>query len=252
MRHLHSVGLPKQPVSGLTRQLLAGFPTGIESCVISANFAPAHSCDVREDEGDRTLFVLTGTVTAQTAGEKVAIGENSLGLLRQGRPCVLGNESSHPATFLEILTPPTDGANGRLQTMIRPLRNERFKEHKSHAAAQGAAFSVHALADAGSGSPGATIFATMVPQGTRADPHIHAFDQFYFVLSGTLSAEVGVSPLEAPANSLVVFPAGTVHTTWNAGSEPVIALTILTPHPPFGRPRSIPTKLDIPPAWRTS
>ncbi|MFD6059471.1 cupin domain-containing protein [Rhodococcus wratislaviensis] len=69
-------------------------------------------------------------------------------------------------------------------------------------------------------------------QGPR--PHIHDFDQLYFVLKGTMTADIGRHRHEISANSLVILPAGIPHANWNAHTEPEEHVAFLVPQPKPG------------------
>ena len=78
-----------------------------------------------------------------------------------------------------------------------------------------------ATVDAGAGGPGL---------------HVHEFDQFYYVLEGTMSIEAGLASFTAGPHTLVVLPAGVPHRQWNAGLERERHLTLIAPEPPAGVP----------------
>ncbi|MGI9147309.1 MAG: cupin domain-containing protein [Chloroflexota bacterium] len=67
--------------------------------------------------------------------------------------------------------------------------------------------------------------------GSPAGMHTHVVDQIFYILSGTMSLDIEGTQYEAPAGTLVVFPAGVPHRNWNAGSEPTLHLAINTPLP---------------------
>lgn len=54
-------------------------------------------------------------------------------------------------------------------------------------------------------------------------------DEYSFVLSGQLTAQVGESILSAGPGELVVKPRGIPHAFWNVGSEPVRFLELICP-----------------------
>ena len=54
-------------------------------------------------------------------------------------------------------------------------------------------------------------------------------DEYSFVLSGRLSAQVGDEIVEAGPGELLVKPRGIPHTFWNAGDEPVRFLELISP-----------------------
>jgi mannose-6-phosphate isomerase-like protein (cupin superfamily) len=71
-----------------------------------------------------------------------------------------------------------------------------------------------------------------VPPHRSGPPlHVHEFDQFYFVLSGVLSVEIGLSRMDVGPNNLIVLPAQVPHRQWNERDEVEHHLTILAPEP---------------------
>jgi mannose-6-phosphate isomerase-like protein (cupin superfamily) len=59
--------------------------------------------------------------------------------------------------------------------------------------------------------------------------HLHrSDDEAWYVLEGALRVRMGEKIVEAHAGSAVLVPRGTPHTYWNAGSEPLRYLLIMT------------------------
>ena len=54
-------------------------------------------------------------------------------------------------------------------------------------------------------------------------------DEYSFVMSGQLTAQVGDSVLVARPHELVVKPRGIPHAFWNAGPDPVVFLEMMSP-----------------------
>jgi mannose-6-phosphate isomerase-like protein (cupin superfamily) len=52
-----------------------------------------------------------------------------------------------------------------------------------------------------------------------ASLHLHTFDQFYYVLSGTMQLQIGLEKFTAGRNTYVLLPAGVPHRNWNDGPE---------------------------------
>ena len=68
------------------------------------------------------------------------------------------------------------------------------------------------------------------PHQLGAPMHTHEHeDEYSFVLSGRLSAQVGDEIVEAGPGELLVKPRGIQHTFWNAGDEPVRFLELISP-----------------------
>jgi quercetin dioxygenase-like cupin family protein len=70
-----------------------------------------------------------------------------------------------------------------------------------------------------------------LPAGQLGSPvHTHEReDEYSFVLSGQLSAQVGDLVIDAGPGDLVVKPRGIPHAFWNSGSETVRFLELISP-----------------------
>ena len=75
-----------------------------------------------------------------------------------------------------------------------------------------------------------TIEEWGLPPGEMIPPHTHAReDECNFVLEGELTCDVGGEIVVAPAGSYVLKPRSVPHAFYNAGSETVRLVEILTP-----------------------
>lgn len=98
------------------------------------------------------------------------------------------------------------------------------------------------LLDRDSGATSCSVNCIQTPpgEGSPAGMHIHAVDQLFYILSGTMSLEIAGQPYTAGPGTLVVFPAGIPHRNWNGGGEATVHLAFNTPLPaadePFARP----------------
>jgi mannose-6-phosphate isomerase-like protein (cupin superfamily) len=76
--------------------------------------------------------------------------------------------------------------------------------------------------------------------GSIAGLHSHAVDQLFYIISGTMTVEIGGEEFKAGPGTVVVFPADTPHRNWNEGTEATVHLAINAPLPdpnvPFARP----------------
>ncbi len=74
------------------------------------------------------------------------------------------------------------------------------------------------------------IEAELAPHSSGTPLHVNTREaENYYVLDGTLTFQLGESPVEAPAGSFVHIPKGVVHTHWNATGEAVRLLGIPAP-----------------------
>jgi quercetin dioxygenase-like cupin family protein len=71
----------------------------------------------------------------------------------------------------------------------------------------------------------------VIPPRTLAAPvHTHTHeDEYSFVLSGTMSAQIGDEVTAAGAGELVSKPRGIPHAFWNSGDEPARLLELISP-----------------------
>jgi quercetin dioxygenase-like cupin family protein len=70
------------------------------------------------------------------------------------------------------------------------------------------------------------------PRQLGAPVHTHAGeDEYSYVLSGRLTAQIGEEILEAGPGDVVLKPRGIAHAFWNAGDEPVRFLEVISPAP---------------------
>lgn len=92
---------------------------------------------------------------------------------------------------------------------------------------------VQTLFDHTTGARNCTIDCIKTPSGggSPAGLHIHAVDQVFYVLRGTMSIEIEGKQYDCGPGSLIIFPAGVPHRNWNSGSEPTVHLAFNTPLP---------------------
>jgi len=89
------------------------------------------------------------------------------------------------------------------------------------------------LFDQTSGAKTCSIFCIKTPAGggSPAGMHVHAVDQIFYILSGTMSIEIEGKQSVCSPGSLIIFPAGVPHRNWNGGSGPTVHLAFNTPLP---------------------
>lgn len=91
----------------------------------------------------------------------------------------------------------------------------------------GALVRVRSARTAGSAS---IVEHTLAPGMLGAPPHRHTReDETSYILKGMLSVQVGEAISTVGPGEIVVKPRGEFHTFWNAGSEPVRFLEVISP-----------------------
>ncbi len=75
-----------------------------------------------------------------------------------------------------------------------------------------------------------TVVEHPMAPGSLIEPHTHEReDEYSYVLRGRLTAQIGDDVIEAGPGELVVKPRGIPHAFWNAGTEPVHFLELISP-----------------------
>lgn len=78
------------------------------------------------------------------------------------------------------------------------------------------------------------VMAQRIEPGARGPAlHTHGVVQFYYVLAGRMSIQLGCDEFTAEAGMLVRVPAGTPHCTWNAASVDECHIELIAPGPPL-------------------
>lgn len=76
----------------------------------------------------------------------------------------------------------------------------------------------------------ALVEHTIPPRALAAPTHVHEReDEYSFVLSGRLGAQIGDHVVEATAGELVAKPRGIPHAFWNPGEEETRLLELIAP-----------------------
>lgn len=186
---------------------------------------------------DRLLFALSGEISVHLGKEPIRLQRRSLLRIPQGVPHSVGNAKDIQATCIEIraATTSSPGLGTSAQTSATTDLTQLLRKAEFGDIAATAGFEYSFLASRALGSEGIAVNIARVPPGHQGpDYHIHTFDQFYFLLQGRLSVDIGFHRHEVSAPALVVLPAGIVHRQRNEGSSVEEHLAILCPEPPDG------------------
>jgi len=217
-----------------------------ETCVLVATIVPPGARGPRNHAHpvDQLYFVTDGEVTIKLGKDVHKAAAGSAVFIPAGVPHHNWNEGSEDEIHFEVLAPGSAG--------IRPMLE--FTESDD---AQGLPYAVVTPAadqmltlDAGMTvtpllghehvmghgrervSTNALVYVGGLPAGAAGPSlHTHVFDQFYLVLEGELSVQIGLREFTVGPRNLVVLPAGVPHRQWNTGPEFERHLTILTPPP---------------------
>jgi mannose-6-phosphate isomerase-like protein (cupin superfamily) len=88
----------------------------------------------------------------------------------------------------------------------------------------------YVLRGAETGGQFALVEHTIPPRSLAAPLHTHEHeDEYSFVLSGRMAAQIGDEVVEAGAGDLVLKPRGVPHAFWNPGDQETRVLEIISP-----------------------
>ena len=245
MQRVHTVDLAAFDRSKYTaRYLYQG-----ESCVIIASLVPAGKPAYqhhRHEQCDQLYYIVQGEMHVQLGDTEHVAGPNSIVHIPKGLPHHNWNEGDVDEFHLEVLapaprpnlplaTPTGDTDPAGLAATVRVLDESSFAE-----SARFPGFSLNHVLQNPSPSAHAAMYIGMVQPGSGGPgTHVHAFDQFYFVLAGELSVEVGLERFTVQPGSLVTIPAGVPHRQWNDGTSVERHIALNTPTPEAGKPLDI-------------
>jgi mannose-6-phosphate isomerase-like protein (cupin superfamily) len=194
-----------------------------ESCYVIATKVPprAHGPARHTHASDQIYVVIDGEITLELGTEPHTIGKYGVGFIPAGRPHFNHNDTDADEIHIEVIAP-----GGFLQPIASPTDStdatgRRYYTRQSQPTT-GSGMATSWLANRESGSRHASIYlAEMAPGASGPPTHIHDFDQFYFVLEGSLEVEVALEEHVVGPNTLVVLPAGVPHSQRNASSTEV-------------------------------
>jgi mannose-6-phosphate isomerase-like protein (cupin superfamily) len=226
----------------------------VDSCSVLLVCAPPglHGPALHTHETDQYYYILKGSLTVQLGADQFKLSQDSIVHIPAGTPHCNWNSEKEVEMHLEIFAPAPDmdrlfapADARRIDNAIQLIRSTGelpWKDNGSHAA-------MKIVADRSLGSRSITILHEKFEPGAGGSTlRIHPFDKVYFVFEGTLEIAIGAKVLKAPAGSLVILPAGTVHSSRNAGPGVERHLTFQAPGPVAGAPNDILVHLAQEPA----
>jgi mannose-6-phosphate isomerase-like protein (cupin superfamily) len=235
MRCVIPVELARFP-AGTHTKTLAGPETGFACYVLCTRCEPAPPpTELSTWRADHLYFAISGQLSLQLAEHEITVEAGTLVRVPEGTQHYAWNQGHEDAVYLEVIAPAlpwrelTGDAAPHAPLDLGELVQ---KDTRSKADVSKTGFDYKFLANRALGSNHVAINIATVQSGHQGpDYHIHTFDQFYFVLHGQLTIDVGFERFEAGPLSLVVLPAGIIHRQRNEGREAEEHLAIITPEP---------------------
>lgn len=206
-----------------------------ESChVIASLVPPGVSGPPRHvHASDQLYFVVEGELAVTLGTEERGLRAGDGLFIPAGLPHCNRNVDDATEVHLEIIAPGVGPAEPLAHFVDHTDGGDRpyvvaSPDGRSH----DRPFTMTWLLNRAIGSEHAGIYvADMAPGASGPTTHVHDFDQFYFVLDGSLHVEVGLQHHVVEPGTLVVLPSGVPHRQWNPADVPERHLAVLVPEP---------------------
>jgi mannose-6-phosphate isomerase-like protein (cupin superfamily) len=220
------------------------FMAHLENCAVVKSGIPAGTAadPLHTHRFDQFYFILAGTSNVRLGSETVLAQPETLVRIPAGLPHFVLNTGVEEVIQIEIGLPAPVPASGGELIPIKELTDEIGGPPPPNCVMPvqpegwfnipDSPLEVQLLANRSTGSEHGMISLTrMAPSAAPVGYRLHPFDEFYFVLDGSLTADVAGEIVIAERHDLVVVPARTPIRVWNAGDKSERHLTIVTPEP---------------------
>lgn len=234
-----------QPVSS---EILAGPANGLDSAFViyTRMAAGARKRGLYTLPVDSTYLVLSGKLNVQLGTDEFVVETDTLVFVPAGVPHQAWNAGSEPEADLEVVTPAPSRDLASMMKEAKPTKIENAAQYirvppplgELQAGNRGGVgLNERVLASRATGSEHVLerLDATLTGGG-RAETHIHPFDQVYFIRKGTMTVQYGLAKFDITPNSLLIIPAGMVHSNVNNTPNEESHVTLLLPENPKGVP----------------
>ncbi len=222
--------------------------------------AGAHGPTLFTLPSDHLYLVLSGRMSIQIGTDTFEAGPDTGVMVPAGIPHEAWNRETTPEAHVEVIAP---APSRDLMSMLKPAEPRKVDNASQYVrpapplpAELRPGLNPQRLFARNTGSPNQMRIDSS-PSGTgNANPHIHAFEQVYFIKEGTMTLLYGlradgqIGRLSVPANSFVIIPPGVVHGNFNEGPGVERHVVWLLPEPEPGvGPLDVAVELK-PPATR--
>ncbi|MGH3633984.1 MAG: cupin domain-containing protein [Mycobacterium sp.] len=224
----------------------------LESAMMLASHIEEGGCGpgLHYHTSDQLYYMISGATNIRLGDDVHRAETGSLVFIPAGLPHCNWNDGPGSETHFEIIVPapspvepivyPVDTVDNVPADARTDRRGYVLAPAQAVASEPMPGFRMAPLATPANGSEHILVSLAEVDPGMGGPgTHIHEFDQYYVVLEGALTIEVGLQRRTAGAHTLVVLPAGVPHRQYNDSSTTEKHLAILTPLPEDGRPWDI-------------
>jgi len=185
--------------------------------------------------------VISGKMNVQIGTDKFVVGPMGGVIIPAGTPHEVWNSDAEPEAHLEVITAanPSKDLSRDLMSMLKPAQPRKVENAAScirqitlpAAAELKPGLNRQVYTNRAKGSAATVGVDSTFPGSGGPKPHVHRFEQVYFMVEGETTVMYGLENPKARKNDIVILPAGVVHTNTNMGSAPERHITLLLPEP---------------------
>ena len=255
MDYVRPVDFSKFRPTDFHSQFIGDDSSGVHSATLICTRVPPGkgTPSLHVHTGDQFYYILKGEMNVHLGEYQLQAGPGDLVFLPQAVPHRNWNSTDEEEVHFELIAPgvpPGLARSYRVATpdpnvQLKPRVDPNYVRHIDTSKFNPDSFSTVVMADRTTGSNHCRLNLVRVPPGKGGPAlHVHTFDQYYYVLSGTMQLQIGRERCAAGPNTYVILPAGVPHANWNEGAEPETHIAILVPEYLPGAKADIPVLLD--------
>lgn len=240
---IRSVDLSKPLGKTVSSEVLGGPTSGSDNAYLiytrmpSGSHGPALFTLPVEDD----YVVISGKMNVQIGTDKFEAGPMTGVIIPANTPHAVWNDGAEPEANLEVITcaNPSKDLSRNLMAMMKPAEPKKVENAASYirtihvpaASELKPGLNRQTFTSRAKGSPVTVALDSTTPGSGGPKPHVHRFEQVYFMIDGQTTVMYGLDNPVAKKNDIVILPAGVVHTNNNRSSAIERHVTLLLPEP---------------------
>lgn len=240
---IRSVDLSKPLGRTTVSEILGGPTSGSDNAYLIYTRMPsgAHGPALFTLPAEHYYVVLSGKMNVQIGTDKFVVGPMSGVIVPADTPHEVWNADAEPEAHLEVITSsnPSRDLSRDLISMLKPAQPSKVENAASYirqinvpsAAELKPGLNRQVYTNRAKGSAATVALDSTIPGSGGPKPHVHRFEQVYFMIEGETTVMYGVDNPKAKKNDIVILPVGVVHTNTNMSSAPERHVTLLLPEP---------------------
>jgi mannose-6-phosphate isomerase-like protein (cupin superfamily) len=224
-------------------EILGGPTSGSDNAyLIYTRMSPgAHGPSLFTLPVDHYYVVVSGKMTVQIGTDKFVAGPLTGVVIPANTPHEVWNAGAEPEAHLEVISSanPAKDLSRDLMSMLKPAQPKKvenaakyIREIKVPAASDlKPGLNRQVYTNRAMGSPVTVGLDSSLPGSGGPKPHVHRFEQVYFMIDGETTVTYGIDNPKAKKNDIVILSPGVVHTNSNQSGRIERHVTLLLPEP---------------------